>query len=131
MVLPENKQKTDKNRSYLESFQFAFEGIRFAFKQERNLRFHFFTLIIISLAGWFFSISRMEWLVLILTFALVILMEMANTIAEWTIDLITKHQYHIIAKYVKDVAAGAVLIATIFAVIIGAIIFIPKILEWL
>lgn len=136
MDLQENKKcqtklKTDKNHNFTESLGYALAGIRFAFKSERNIRFQMAATILVGLAGWFFGLTAMEWVVVILACTLVLMMEMTNTLAEWTIDLITDRQFHPIAKNVKDVAAGAVLLASFFAVIVGAIVFLPKIIDLL
>lgn len=132
MDLPENKNKkqvkTDKNHNFIESLGYALEGIRFAFKAERNIRFQMGATLLVAVAGLFFGLSSMEWVVIILACTLVLMMELTNTLAEWIIDLITDRQYHPIAKHVKDVAAGAVLLASFFAVIVGIIIFLPKIM---
>lgn len=125
----EIKQKVDKNHSFRESLEYAIEGICFAIKSERNIRFQLAIMIGVLFAGFLLQVSVFEWAILMLTFALVLLMEFVNTIAEWTIDLVTNHVYHPIAKHVKDIAAGAVLLASVFAIIIGILIFLPKILN--
>lgn len=127
----QNKLKTDKNHNFIESFGYALEGIKFAFKSERNIRFQMAATILVGLAGWFFGLTAMEWVVVILACTLVLMMEMTNTLVEWTIDLITDHQFHPTAKKVKDVAAGAVLLASFFAVIVGVIVFLPKVINLL
>ncbi|MCZ0716920.1 diacylglycerol kinase family protein [Aerococcus kribbianus] len=124
----ETKEKTDKNHSFFESLSYALEGIQFAIKNERNLRFQVLAAIVASGLAYLLGVSAVEWLILILIYALVILMEFVNTIAEWTIDLVTNNSYHPIAKHVKDVAAGGVLIAALLAILVGAIIFVPKII---
>lgn len=135
MDLRENKKaktvkKVDKNHSFWESLGYALSGIRFTFANERNFRFQTLAFILVMLAAWFFQVSVEKWLVLILASLLVICMEITNTIAEWIIDLVVNHQYHPIAKNVKDVAAGGVLIASAFSVVVGLIIFVPEILAY-
>ena len=133
MDLKERKQvpkppKVDKNHNFFESMGYALSGIKFAFIHERNIRYQILGLILVMSAAWFFALSIEKWLILILTCAIVICMEITNTIAEWIIDLVTDNQYHPIAKNVKDVAAGGVLISSTMAVIIGLLIFVPEIL---
>lgn len=120
--------KVDKNHNFFESMGYALSGIRFAFMNERNIRYQLFALVLVMAGAWFFDLSIEKWLILILTCAIVICMEITNTIAEWIIDLVTDKQYHPIAKNVKDVAAGGVLISSTVAVIIGLLIFVPEIL---
>lgn len=120
--------KVDKNHNFFESMGYALSGIKFAFVNERNIRYQILGLIFVMLAAWFFALPIEKWLILILTSAIVICMEITNTIAEWIIDLVTGHQYHPIAKNVKDVAAGGVLISSVVAVIIGLLIFVPEML---
>ena len=80
------------------------------------------------LSGLSFGISKVELLIILLISAQVICLEMVNTAIERTVDLVTS-EYHIYAKIAKDVAAGAVLVAAIFATIIGGIIFLPYIFK--
>lgn len=111
-------------RKLIRSFGFALNGIKQSWN-EQNMRIHLTCAIIVIVAGFISKISLMEWLILILTIALVIAMEMVNTAIEHVVDLASP-DFHPLAKSAKDVAAGAVLVLAIASVIIGAIIFIPK-----
>ncbi|SCX93821.1 diacylglycerol kinase [Alkaliphilus peptidifermentans] len=113
-------------RKLIDSFNYAFEGIIYAFKTQRNMKIHFFVTVIILTLSLFFDLSRVEVLILLLTISLVIIAEMINTSIEMTIDLITD-QYHIFAKIAKNVAAGAVLIAAINSVLVAYFIFFHRI----
>lgn len=113
-------------RKLIDSFNFAFEGIIYAFKTQRNMKIHFIVAIIILSFSLFFDLSRLEILILILTISMVIITEMINTSIEMTIDLITD-KYHIFAKIAKNVAAGAVLISAINSIIVAYLIFFSKI----
>ena len=108
------------------SFSHAFRGIFYVIRSQHNFRIHLFFAVLVVLAGFLFSISVSEWLILMLTIALVLSLEMINSAIECLVDLVTK-EYHPIAGKVKDIAAGAVLVAAIISIIIGLIIFIPKI----
>ncbi len=110
----------------MKSLTHAWRGIVVYLKTTNNLRFHIGVGIIVILFGIFFNINTTEWLFLVLAIGFVITAECFNTAIEFDIDL-TSPEYHPYAKYTKDVAAGAVLLSSITAVIIGLIIFIPKI----
>ncbi len=118
-----------KNRHLTDSFRCAFRGIFQAFKTERNFKLHVFAMAIVMLLAWYFNLSQEEYLVLIITVIIVIITELLNTAIEYTVDLACGNSYNDLAKYAKDIAAGATLIAAIGAVIIGCIIFLPKIAQ--
>jgi len=112
------------------SFIYALKGIKTAFKSEQNLKIHFTIMILVIILGISLNISLIEWIICIIQFILVISAEMINTAVENTVDLVTD-KYHKKAKMAKDISAGAVLICATGAAIIGGIIFIPKILEFI
>ena len=111
----------------VKSFTYAFDGLKYAFKYEQNILVHTLATILVIIAGIFLKISLTEWLVLALIIGLVIATELINTSIEATIDLITK-DVHPLAKIAKDTAAAAVLVFGLTAIVIGCIIFVPKIL---
>lgn len=111
-----------KNR--IISFKYALEGIWVALKDEPNLLIHLVITLLVILLGLYFNISLFEWLVLVLTFGLIISLELTNTAIEEAVDSFTESE-HPSAKKAKDVAAGAVLVASITAIIIGIFIFLP------
>ncbi|SHF69591.1 diacylglycerol kinase family protein [Pedobacter caeni] len=111
---------------FIKSFGYAFSGIAYAFKSQFNFRFHLAALTIVGLAGWYFQLSQTEWLWIVVSSGLVLLSELFNTAIEVLVDLVSP-AIHPQAKIIKDAAAGAVLLAAITSVIIGLIIFIPKI----
>ncbi len=111
----------------VKSFTYAFDGLKYAFKYEQNILVHTLATILVIIAGIFLKISLTEWLVLALIIGLVIATELINTSIEATIDLITK-DVHPLAKIAKDTAAAAVLVFGLTAIVIGCIIFLPKIL---
>lgn len=114
-------------KSFFLSFKYAFEGIVSAFKKERNLKIHFVIAVVVIVLGALFKLHKLEWLILILTIGIMIVLELINTSIERTIDLITE-DYHPLAKQAKDIAAAACLVFAICTVIIGLIIFLPKII---
>jgi len=108
------------------SFKYAFEGILTAFKDQPNLKFQFCIGLLVLSLGYYFSISTFEWVVLILIIGFVLTLELTNTAIEEIVDSFTDKE-HPAAKKAKDVAAGAVLIASITAAITGLVIFSPYI----
>lgn len=106
----------------IRSFKYAFEGVLYCLKTQRNMRIHFIFASAVTAAGLYFSIEINEWLALFITFSLVITSEMFNTSIEKAVDLATM-EYDETAKIAKDVAAGAVLLNAIVAVIVGISIF--------
>lgn len=111
---------------FFKGFIFAFQGIKTAFLEQRNLRFHSAAALIVIAAGFIFEITKTEWLIALLCIAMVIGMELLNTAVEYLTDLASP-EIHPLAKKAKDVAAAAVLFVSIIAAIIGLIIFLPYI----
>ena len=109
------------------SFHNALVGIKTAYKSQRNFRVHIFVAIFVIIFGIFLKISIIEWLILILTILVVLVSEMFNTAVELTVDLFST-EYSKQAKRAKDVSAAGVLITAFFAIVIGVIIFLPKLL---
>ena len=108
------------------SFGYAFQGVWTVIRAERNFRIHLtcigYMLGFLLLTDWF-VLSRTDWAVLLLTSALVLSLEIVNTAVESTVDLATQER-HPLAKKAKDAAAGAVLVAAIFAVLVGLAILL-------
>ncbi len=114
-------------KKVLKSFKYAFDGIFTGIKEEQNMKIHITIMILVIIFGIMLKISKMEWIICIILFGLVISMELINTAIENTVDLVTKEKNEQ-AKIAKDVAAGAVLVSAIASAIIGLIMFVPKIL---
>ena len=113
-------------KAFLRSFRFAFAGIGYALRTQRNARVHAVVACLVVAAGIYLRISAVEWAVLALTIGFVFSAEMINTVAELAVDLLTQ-QYHPVAKVAKDVGAGAVLVAAIAALGVGVAIFGPRV----
>ncbi|MBR2708112.1 MAG: diacylglycerol kinase family protein [Bacilli bacterium] len=122
-----DKIKVRGKKRLINSFKYAFQGLKYAFIYEQNLTVHILATIIVIIFGFIFKISIFEWLVLFLIIGLVIATELINTSIEATIDLITD-EINPLAKIAKDTAAAAVLIFGLTALIVGALIFLPKII---
>lgn len=117
-----------KNR--IDSFKYAITGIGTFFKSQTHPKIHLLALVFVTLAGFLFKVSTTEWLILILTMTIVLVAEAFNSAMEMLCDKVTSEKDPII-KNVKDISAGAVLLSAIASIIIGLLIFLPKILELL
>jgi len=113
-------------RAFLRGFRYAFQGIGYVLRTQRNARVHAAVACLVIAAGVFFRVTAVEWAVLALTIGVVFSVEMVNTVAELAVDLLTQ-KYHPMAKAAKDVGAGAVLVAAIAAVGVGVAIFGPRV----
>lgn len=114
------------NRRLIKSFTFALEGIRDTFKQERNMKFHSVIAIFVIIMGFLLHVSNLEWIFILFAIGGMLSLELLNTAVERVVDLVTKDN-HPLAKQAKDAAAGAVFIYAVLSVIVGCIIFLPKI----
>lgn len=117
-------------KQQLNSFKNALHGLKCAYKSEAHLRFHCFIALLVLIFGALFRLSAGEWIACSLCIGSVITAELINTAIEAAIDLAT-NDLHPLAKKAKDVAAGAVLVCAIMSVLIGIIIFLPKVLQCL
>jgi diacylglycerol kinase (ATP) len=109
-------------KKFFLSFAFAWNGIKTAFSEQQNVRFHFVATVVTVAAGIYFDITAGEWLALILIIALVIVTELINTAIEGLVDLVSPQRNPLAGK-IKDIAAGAVLISALAAIVTGTIIF--------
>lgn len=109
---------------YAQSFKYAFSGIAKVFLSEKNFRFHTLAAILVVCSGFIVNLTRVEWLFVITAIGMVIVAEAFNSAIEKLVDLVSLEKNDL-AGWVKDVAAGATLLATIIAVIIGLIVFAP------
>lgn len=112
-------------RPLIQSFNFAFEGVIHTLATQRNMRIHFFAAAVAMFACLGFGVTRVELAIVIFAASFVIAAEMLNTAVEAAIDVATT-SFNPLAKVAKDVAAGAVLIATFNAIAVGYLIFAPK-----
>jgi len=114
-------------KKLIRSFGFAFKGLGHAAKTQLNFRIHLGATVIAVFMGYALHISTNEWLWMALCVALVLITELLNTSLEFLTDLVSP-DYNELAGHVKDIGAGAVVVAAVFAVITGAVIFLPKLL---
>ena len=112
---------------FINSFKYALTGIRLAVEVDRNIRLHVLVGIIVLLISYVLRISEFEFIFILFSIFFVLITEMINTAIEEMTTLITnEHKWE--AMIDKDVAAAAVLLAAIFALVVGFIIFVPYLL---
>jgi diacylglycerol kinase len=114
----------------IQSFKVAFEGLRDALLHERNFRIQVVVFIVVIIAGFLFRINQTEWILILLCAAVVLSLEIINSAIEKLCDFVSP-DIHPLIKKIKDFSAAGVLIGTILSAIVGAIIFLPKIMELL
>ena len=110
--------------AFFNSFVYAWRGLMYAVRTQRNARVHMALASVAILLGLILHISSVEWAMIFVAITLVFIAEMFNTVAEACVDLVTR-EYNPLARIAKDVAAGAVLLNAMLSVIIGALVFIP------
>jgi len=118
------------NKRLTGSFKYAFEGIIQTYKGEQNLKIHTFIAILVVVFGFFLKISTVEWFACLILIGLVLMSEFFNTAIEYVVDLASP-RIHPLAKAAKDTASAGVLIMSIMAAIVGGIIFIPKLIDYI
>jgi diacylglycerol kinase (ATP) len=106
----------------VESFNAAIEGFIYVMKTQRNMRLHFLIALLVVLLGVFFNFCLVHMLILCMTITFVLVAEMVNTAAELLVDMV-QSEFHPIARLVKDVSAGAVLLSALNALIVGYALF--------
>ena len=117
--------KVAKRDSLFMSFNRAVKGIFYVFKTQRNMRIHLLIALVILAISVFLNLDKKEVIIISFTIFLVLITEMFNTAVELAVNLITD-KFHPLAKIVKDITAGAVLFASINAILVGYLIFVRK-----
>jgi len=115
-------------KSRFNSFRYAFNGLRSLIRNEHNARIHLMALLGVIILGIILKISFPEWCLLSIVIGLVFVAELFNTALE-TLSDIVEHEWNDKIKNVKDYAAAAVLVSAIVSVIVGGLIFIPRLLD--
>ena len=110
----------------IKSFGYALQGLKNFFKTQHNAWIHVVATIVVIVAGFLFKVSVKEWSALRFAIALVFISELFNTAIEFLCDKVSPELDPKI-KLVKDISAAAVLIAAIVSVVIGALVFVPKV----
>lgn len=109
------------------SFSFAIEGLKTAFGQEANFKVHAVITLTVIVIGVFLQLNHIEWLILLLTIALVVTLELINTSLEAIVNLV-EPDIRKQAKIAKDVSAAAVMVSAVVSIIVGLALFVPKII---
>ena len=112
------------------SFKYAWQGIIQSYKGEQNLKIHTFIAILVIVFGFFLKISYEEWLICLVLIGLVLMSEFINTAVEYVVDLASP-EVQPLAKAAKDPAAAGVLMMAIISAVIGLIIFVPKLIDFI
>jgi diacylglycerol kinase len=120
-----SKTQNSKPHRLLKSFLHALEGIAFVFSEHPNFKIHIIISVIAIFAGLLLNFSSIEFLILILTILIVLIAEMANTAVEEVTNLVTV-KWARQAKLAKDISAGMVLVSAIGSIVIGMLLFLPK-----
>ena len=123
-----DSQDKQSRFGFLRSFSYAFAGIVTALRDEKNMRFHLYSSIVVLLFSYYFSITKTEWLFVIFAIGGMFALELVNSAIERVVDLVTI-EYHPLAKQAKDLAAGAVFVYALLSIAIGLVIFLPYILK--
>lgn len=111
---------------FLKSFKFAAKGLSYTIETQPNFIFHIIAALLVVTAGWYFDISKGEWLAVLICIGLVMVTELLNTAIEVLVDWLSP-EFNVKASLVKDIAAGAVLVAALVALVVAFVIFVPKI----
>lgn len=127
MISRDERKKQKGIKKFINSFSYPIKGLKYAYKNEQNLAVDVGIAMFVVIFGFLFRINKYEWAILVLTIGLVISCELLNTAIEAVVDLVTE-EYHPLAKVAKDTSAAAVLVFALVALVVGLIIFIPKII---
>lgn len=122
--------KSKDKRTFKGSVKNCLDGISYVTKNEKNFKREIALGIIALILSYILKIDKIEFIIVLTMICLVLTAEIINTAIERAVDLVTK-EYHELARIAKDVSAGSVLVTSIFSLIIGIIIFIPKIITLL
>ncbi|UOR04897.1 diacylglycerol kinase family protein [Hymenobacter aerilatus] len=120
-------QRQSMLRKRIASFGHAFRGVGAALRSEVHLRFHALATVVVIGLGLYFDITRIEWALVAAAVGTVWSAELVNTAVEAVVDLVSP-DYHPLAGKAKDVAAAAVLLAALGALVVGLLIFVPRLL---
>lgn len=123
---PRRMPPRSKNTRLAASFNHAINGFLHSFTMERNMRYHVIVAIVVIITALVTHVSRYEMIALIIVIAFVFFAELLNTAIEALVDLVVHREYNEKAKAVKDVSAGAVLVAAMSALVVGYLVFFRK-----
>jgi diacylglycerol kinase len=116
-------------RSRINAIRIAFDGLFYVLRTQPNVKVYGAISLVVISVGLLSGISRMEWIILVFTIGLVWAAEVFNTAVESLVDLVSPEE-NAKAKIIKDVSAGAVLVSAIISVLVGLLIFGPRLISW-
>ena len=132
MELKDNKKEIKlKKRGILRftsSIKNSVNGLVYAYLNEQSLTLHAFLTVFVLASGFYFNISKMQWAILVVVMAIIIVTELLNTAIEAVVDLVTK-EYHELAKVAKDCASAAAFVSSLVALGLYLYVFVPKFIE--
>lgn len=107
------------------SFRYAFQGIKFTFKEEQNMKIHVIITIAVIIVGFILGLSYLEWIAIIICIGMVFAAEIFNTAIENMVNLVSPERNPLAGK-IKDLSAAAVVVCAAISIVVGCLIFIPK-----
>lgn len=128
MISRDERKKQKGIKKFLNSFTYPIKGLKYAYRNEQNLAVDVGISLLVLIAGFIFQLQHYEWIIIVMTIAVVIAGELINTAIEAVVDLVTE-EYHPLAKVAKDTSAAAVFVLAIMAAVVGIIIFLPKLIS--
>lgn len=128
MISRDERKRQKGIKRFLLSFSYPIKGLKYAYRNEQNLAVDVGVSLLVLIAGFIFQLEHYEWIIIVMTIAVVIAGELINTAIEAVVDLVTE-EYHPLAKVAKDTSAAAVFVLAIMAAVVGIIIFLPKLIS--
>ncbi len=128
MISRDERKRQKGIKKFLLSFSYPIKGLKYAYRNEQNLAVDVGVSLLVLIAGFIFQLEHYEWIIIVMTIAVVIAGELINTAIEAVVDLVTE-EYHPLAKVAKDTSAAAVFVLAIMAAVVGIIIFLPKLIS--
>lgn len=123
-----DKIKTRGFKRFTNSIKNSLNGLIYAYLNEQSLTLHAVLTIIVLISGFYFHISKMQWAILVVVMAIIMIAELLNTAIEAVVDMVTD-KYHPLAKIAKDCASAAAFIASVLAIGLYLYVFVPKFIE--
>lgn len=120
------KQQKFSIKKRMQSFTHAFNGLKVLITEEHNVWIHLLAMCLVIILGFVYNVSQTEWIELVFAIGFVLAMEAVNSAIENLSDHVSPERHELIKK-VKDISAAAVLISAVTALVIGLVIFIPKV----
>ena len=124
----EDRKTTYSIWRFFDSVKYSFEGLKYAYTHEQSLLLHIFLSIVAITCGILFKITGTQWILLFIMMTIIIVAELINTAIEAVVDLVTD-KYDPLAKIAKDCGSAAAFVSSMLAIMVGAYVFLPKIIE--